>query len=792
MNSLISKIRRHRKTIAIISIVAVLICLPSLALAQTTGEIINDGLKELLQWLRIVMNFIQILLWPALLLIGGLMTNDLLFSGGMQTTLLSVWNGVRDFVNIFFVLVLLGVAIVNIMGINKDEFQIKNFLPKFAIALIAVNFSFLACKVILDVTNLTATAIFALPVDTKILKEYDFNGDEDRMNKFGSDLCGQLAKLEKRTGEAIAKADQGAAQGAAAPPAANTSTVGTESKGSSGEWCFIESDDNSGQKNTAGVRQAVKAQLTSFGQNFFGRMNSRNIALILAVELLHVTELDKVSSDTENLQDLIVNTLFSLTFFIIYATAFIALFLTLIVRIIVLWVTIALSPLMALGITGISTFAKQFWTGGDNSLGDLFIQHALVPIKLAVVMTIGTIMVTKIKHLGSASVMSNDITDLGAVTSNLSTVQDLIVGMGTALFIWMAIWEALKGTKASGFIEQNIKGNIERAAGTIAKMPAYLPIFQVGKGADQTHVGLAALGPMLRQGGPAGFQRREQSRYTNLFAPQSPTASVNKLTEAKNITEHKENFARMGQAAANGEKFDIGKTQGQEIARNITNNPEFQKFWQNPQMNWAGTGFKGYQDFINQLREGKVSNDQIGKLYSQNQQIFAPGPEDVAKNAADAKAAQKRAGMAGNNELNTRVTALENEGRPDSGKSLQLIEDAMQNANQLDITDENSVKNGQFTQPNHLTLANKINRSLETAGFNETDRTNILAEIFDNKGGQNVSTQEAKTLAESVVKGNAQTATPPAGTPTPPPAPPAPPAPAAPEPPAPAPPNPTS
>ena len=70
----------------------------------------------------------------------------------MEERLLLIWVNVRNIVNILFVFILLAIAFYNVVGAG-DNYHIKR-TPKFIIALIAVNFTYIAAKVVLTVSIL--------------------------------------------------------------------------------------------------------------------------------------------------------------------------------------------------------------------------------------------------------------------------------------------------------------------------------------------------------------------------------------------------------------------------------------------------------------------------------------------------------------------------------------------------------------------------------------------------------------------------------------------------------------
>ena len=93
--------------------------------------------------------------------IGAFLGNDYIFAGSMGTMLHNIWVISRNIVNIVFVLILLFLALKHIF--KGEDSNIAKTLPKFVILLIAVNFSWLAGKLVLDAANVAANVVFSIP-----------------------------------------------------------------------------------------------------------------------------------------------------------------------------------------------------------------------------------------------------------------------------------------------------------------------------------------------------------------------------------------------------------------------------------------------------------------------------------------------------------------------------------------------------------------------------------------------------------------------------------------------------
>lgn len=551
---------------AIIVLLLLVMIMPVTAFAQNSvfddinKAVTNSGLFDFLQ---IVLTVCQAFIWPVLILIGGLLNNDLLFSGGMLTILLNIWSAVRDFVNILFVLGLLAVAIANILGVNSDNFKIKAVLPKIVFALIAVNFSFLVCKVVLDVVNVGTTAIFAVPMASSSLTS---RTDQD-WTTFGQKVCGKLQALASKN-----------------PKAMESNPFCQKASGSSG------SDSSAG----------VNYELSQGGKDFFSKFNSRNVALVMAIDLMDITRIDSVKlNGVSDLKSLSINTLFSFIFLVIYGTAFIALFVALLVRLVVLWIAIALSPLSFLGLA-FAPVKQQF--GEDDPLFGLFKKHAFTPLPVALILTIGMIMISQLKFISPGGTFSTNPGDFGTIASGVSSVQDIIAGLATAAFIWIGAFKALSGTKADPFIKP-IQGAVQRMGTSVAKLPLYAPIIPTGKGGK---VGLAALGAA---GGLNPVEKYIQSEQANI-AKLTGDKSQQLATDLDKVKTKQDLNAFLGKMAGldKAEYSRIQSKLGEKLAsdKNLL-----------AQLDRAALSKAGYSSpeaFAQALKEGKVEKEKFDQF----------------------------------------------------------------------------------------------------------------------------------------------------------------------------------
>jgi hypothetical protein len=595
--------KKHKKKILIAGLLAVVavFVFPEISLAQAGGaagtgadtgttaamgptqSALDETYQQISKLLTVVNEILQRLLWPVLLLIGGLLKNDILFGAGMEDIMYGIWTNIRDFVNIFFVLVLLGIALYNVLGIESQNFKMKQILPKFVIALIAVNFSFLAVKVVIDSVSVLTTAIFSLPA---VVQEdggkTNISPDENEENEDPNKLS-----VEKQVCESF--------------------------YGTSEPITDYRSNVEAAMREGSAMCLPTVPKFTEDMRRFFTRWDSNNAALVLAINMQKIPYLNKVTTRQPNLKGLMLNMAFSAILFAIYAAAFIVLFVVLLVRLVVLWVTIVLSPLMVL-IYVLPENIKGL-VGGGNDITKKFIQTVVVPIPIATVLTIGYLMLDGMMKAKLPDVQfSSSTLSLSLFASELTTLQDIIVAVGTVAVVWMGVIAASKGTFADKAVE-GIEKAVSGAGSFLAGTWKYIPMVPY-KGEKYT---AAALGEVIQQ---APYQRteiaRKQARELMGEFGMGIGDEAQNLQKAKNWDDVKKQFHLAGAAgAAAGDFQDAFHVY---ISKN--RNEYKRKFHE------LGLGTRGLKttdnkpilkdsDLEEALKEGKVDSGSMGIIRDQ-------------------------------------------------------------------------------------------------------------------------------------------------------------------------------
>ena len=70
-----------------------------------------------------------------------------------------IWSYIRNVANILFIIFLLLIVYSQVTGLGFSNYNIKKMLPKLIIAAILVNFSYLICQVLVDVSNIIGNAL---------------------------------------------------------------------------------------------------------------------------------------------------------------------------------------------------------------------------------------------------------------------------------------------------------------------------------------------------------------------------------------------------------------------------------------------------------------------------------------------------------------------------------------------------------------------------------------------------------------------------------------------------------
>ena len=122
----------------------------------------TDMQRQVIEYLSIIIHFLVYFTWVIIGSIGVLLSNDMIMHPDIVPILELFWVIVRNLVNMVFIGVLLYAAFKTLFIRDEGSKVLKESLVPIAAALILVNFSFLAMKVLVDVSSVAAHAAFSL------------------------------------------------------------------------------------------------------------------------------------------------------------------------------------------------------------------------------------------------------------------------------------------------------------------------------------------------------------------------------------------------------------------------------------------------------------------------------------------------------------------------------------------------------------------------------------------------------------------------------------------------------
>ncbi len=77
--------------------------------------------------------------------------------GSVGSTIHAIWKGLLDVVNSLIIIVIIMVAFSEMLRLNINTYGVKKALPTLLLAIVAANFSFLFCQILIDVSNVSIT-----------------------------------------------------------------------------------------------------------------------------------------------------------------------------------------------------------------------------------------------------------------------------------------------------------------------------------------------------------------------------------------------------------------------------------------------------------------------------------------------------------------------------------------------------------------------------------------------------------------------------------------------------------
>lgn len=444
---------KHKKIlIGLLSFVAITIVLgPETAFAQggtTTPSsniftstaniaVILATAMEVLAFM--IFHFLQFFLDPLFIL-------ELTGSNGLR----AIWKYSRDIMNIIFAFMLIFSGIYTVVTGNKELVNSK--YKKFILAVVLVNFSWFFPRVLLDVANVLTATIYQLPaglsggtVDCRLPPVNPNGGARGLPCEIVTDIkyfsgCNPL------------------------PP----------SYIPKGIVCF-KKEPWVGDTNTA-----------------FGMLNGLVVNYGKLGSLLQVINPAAApgvgGTATQRHQQYLVFLMHIMFILVLMAMLFFplaAMFVVFLIRIPIMWVTIAFMPFMFLGFV-IGDKMKNF---DSMKIFEHYIKAAFLPAAIAVPFAAGFLVLTEITQVPCPAIAGPLCANTGPLLTNVNTLWGIFMLLISFFIIWFGFWAALSIDTIYTNATAGIKNLGSSIGKTALKLPLSVPI-PVGGGQSMSLLGL--------------------------------------------------------------------------------------------------------------------------------------------------------------------------------------------------------------------------------------------------------------------------------------------------------------
>ena len=427
--------------------------------------------------------------------IGNFLGNDYIFGGEMGTMLKRIWVVSRNLVNIIFVLILLFLALKEIFWIKEEGgTDLKKSMLTFVLLLVAVNFSWLATKIILDSANIATNIVFSIPMGISSAGG-EFKPKDCEVKICGEDgvICSMKDQKYQLVGNCSPSEVYVALGDGKQEPKIKYFTKkqceddnikekysGTDESayGEDGEMNIWANDDNSKYWDTTTFCWET-LNLAKYDQN--------TSVIYLTYGMARIQNIINASGTADTPGNVAIGVIFSLVLQAAYAIALLALFIVLVARMAILWLFVAFSPFMVLMLFG--DVIGKFTEGAKGKLDfGGFLKWAFVPVKVAAIFTVSFLMISVGQTLGGTEVetvdafsaggadMSYKIYNTGSLFMGLGGLNQFIWYLITLGVLWMGVFAVLQDMPIVGKITDKINEYGKSTAGLIAKTPYWAPI----------------------------------------------------------------------------------------------------------------------------------------------------------------------------------------------------------------------------------------------------------------------------------------------------------------------------
>lgn len=155
---------KYIQTLVFTGLVLAIACIPEFALAAETAYPVTVP-QTMIIVVGHLFSLMVYIMFMALSVLDALLSPQfftvIMNNGTTENSLLAIWQYSRDIVNVFFAILLVVLAFISV--IKADLAVIKTNIGKLVAAIILVNFSWFGPRVVIDFANVLTATIYSLP-----------------------------------------------------------------------------------------------------------------------------------------------------------------------------------------------------------------------------------------------------------------------------------------------------------------------------------------------------------------------------------------------------------------------------------------------------------------------------------------------------------------------------------------------------------------------------------------------------------------------------------------------------
>lgn len=466
--------------------------MPELALAQTGAP--NEALQNFSQIAASLVHIISAVAIMIVQFMPSLWGSELITGPEVTEAYRFMWVYVRNLCNIAFVGMIMFVAIANMVTSGKGikDWSIKSKLGPIILGLVAINFSMLIVRVMVDAVHVGTVALLAI-ADPVI---------EARGVENVSDFYARSVDTET-----FVPCEAGSGGNCKTIHEIVNNTFCPSGDTSEGT-CLFKLKETSA---IAGEAESMTAP------------EKRNIMLAFGTFFMKLESLPQLSAGTNSLVGLLDSTVFSIVFGLAYLLALIAMFIVLLVRVVMMWLFIVISPVIVMS-----------WTLGFSigKVGDQFWAYLLVPVKAAAALAFGFVMIAAMEGMLLPNSVFVNVIEPGPPLIKFWGPEEfggwhMIWKILTVVLFWKVVFDvALSGLDGVSGITDKIKGfGTEAGKFTLAAAGDQVSI----PGINTEGGGLTLTDVLGGRASPTNFMRNMRNKFQQPGSTSWGDASQNAL-----------------------------------------------------------------------------------------------------------------------------------------------------------------------------------------------------------------------------------------------------------------------